>query len=144
MIWLLAGAMLIAKLFPETQAGRWLHRHLVELPLRTVEKLERRHLFYIAVLLVAGQGLALVGTADLAMVAAWDASLYLDIMAAAWTVAAVTRWKTAWAFLRSTAQRLVGREPPAVRAPEQSRAPRVRVPSVPANDDAAGDTRRRA
>jgi hypothetical protein len=132
---LFALAMATAWLYPETPIGRLLHACLVELPLRLAAKLERKHLICLVVLLVAGQALLMVAPLDLAFLAAWDFSIYVDLMVAVWTVATAARGKAAWSFVRTKALRLTRQGPRAGRARATRRAHRTRRPPVPTNDD---------
>jgi hypothetical protein len=141
---LFALAVAIARLYPETPIGRFLHAFLVDLPLRAAARVERKHLLYIAILLVAGQVLAMAVPLDLAFLAAWDFSIYVDLMLAAWTVATVARGKAAWSFARSKALRLIRPRPTAGRAAARKRAPRTRRLPVPTNDDDEGTLFRKA
>ena len=97
---ILALAMLIIKLFPETPTARVLMLYLVELPMRAAQKLERRHIILLAVVICAGQSLVLLGSAELALAYALDMSAYYDLLIVAWTAAAATRAKAAWIAVR--------------------------------------------
>jgi hypothetical protein len=88
-------ALMAAALFRETPLGRLLHRQLVETPLRLAHQMERKHIFIVLILLFCGQSLLVLGSMELAVIVAWDMSLYLDAVLAAWTLAAMGRIKAA-------------------------------------------------
>jgi hypothetical protein len=133
---LLALATLVMRLFPQTPAARWLHLHLVELPLALTARLERKHILFLIVGVAAAQPLMMMGAADLAMIAAWDMALYVDVAVAAYAAAALARTRGAIHQLRSRATswlrgrpvtRARPRAPSAPRRPEQA--------AKPSNDD---------
>lgn len=137
---MVAGSVLLIiltmKLFPKAPASRALHRALVEAPMRGLAAMERRHLIYgmilIAVLLAGTELIMMLGSTDLVMLMAWDVSLYVDAVIAAWTIATVARGKAAWQML---AARLTGR-----RGAPRPRAPRRRTEGrKTAANDADGD-----
>lgn len=101
LIGLFALAILIAKLFPATPAGRATHRYLVELPLELAARVERRHVILVAILLIGGQALILAAPIDLAIIYALDLSLYVDAAIAVSAAAAVARVKGAWSAFKS-------------------------------------------
>jgi hypothetical protein len=128
-------AVLIAKLFPETPIGRALHSCLVEEPSRLAARVERKHLIYLALLLLAGQAMAAVVSFDLALLAAWDISIYLDLTLAVWTIAAVARGKVTWSLFKAQTSRMASLRPAKKRPAVRTRTPRIRVKRMPANDD---------
>jgi hypothetical protein len=133
---LLALATAIMRLFPETDLGRWLHLHMVELPLATIARLERKHILFLFVVIGAAQPLMMMGAADLALVIAWDMAVYADVALAAYAAAALARTRAAWQHLRSrTAYWL--RRPFTRTRPRAPSAPRRRPqqPAKPSNDD---------
>ena len=128
------GIILILKLFPQTPAARLLHTYLVERPAAWLASRTRAHVIFalfIIVLAFAGREFVLVaGTADIAMVLAWDVSLFVDALIVTWTAATVAR-------IKGWRQMLIARWQ-AVRLPKRpSRAARRRRsrPERPANDD---------
>lgn len=125
---LLALAMLIMKAFPETPTARALMLYLVELPLRMAGQIERKHIILLAIILFAGQSLALIGSAELALAYAVDLSIYYDAVIATSLAAASARLKSAWLFVKTRFIRLTG---------PLTRARRPRRPKT-------GDSRRRA
>jgi len=138
--WLLAGLIVVMKLFPTTPAARALHRAFVERPLERLASMGRAHLIFTIVALVAlfasAELIMLLGSSDLVMLMAWDASLYVDAAIAVWTVAAATRIKGAWRHLAS-----VLAAPRRAARPRTSRG-RTRAARPPANDaDADGADR---
>ena len=138
---LFALAILIAVLFPETPAGRWLHLHLVELPLSAVAKVSRSDVILVLIVLTMGQGLLLVGSADLALLYAVDLSLWCDALIAVSAVAASTAVKGSWAALKTRTARICGSRER--RRPARSRSRRSRAAAAPANDRGDGDDARR-
>ncbi|MFL6845920.1 MAG: hypothetical protein ACJ8ER_13695 [Allosphingosinicella sp.] len=131
---LFALAVATARLYPDLPIGRLLHTWLVDLPLRLAASVERKHLICLVVLLVAGQALLMAAPLDLAFLAAWDLSIYVDLMLAAWTIATVARGRAAWTFVRTKAVRLARPGTKAGRGRAAGRAPRTRRPPVPTND----------
>jgi hypothetical protein len=86
-----------------------LHQMLVEAPLLALARMSRRHVIFglilLAMLFAASEFIMLLGTADVAMVLAWDVSIYVDALVAAWAFATVTRSKAAWQALASVLAR---------------------------------------
>jgi hypothetical protein len=120
---LLLLMILTMKLFPEVPASRLMHRALVEVPLRGLAAMSRRHMIYgvvlVAMLAAGVEMVVMLGSTDLVMLMAWDVSLYVDAVIAAWTIATVARGKAAWQVL---AGRLAGRRgTPRPRAPRRRR-----------------------
>lgn len=101
--------ILTMKLFPDLPVSRDLHRGLVELPLAKLAAMRRTHLIFalvlVGMLFTASELIMLLGSADLIMLIAWDVSLYVDAVIAAWTIAAVSRGKAAWQALVLTVTR---------------------------------------
>lgn len=128
---LLVAAMLAGRFMREIPFGRTLHFYLVEEPMRLAGRIERAHLIYLAILLVAGQALIMAAPLELAMIAAWDISLFMDAVIATWTAATVARGKGAW---RAFAARFRPRRSTA-RPPARRRTRRPRRTSLPANDE---------
>lgn len=129
---LLAFAMVVMKLYPSTPLARSLHRWLVEWPIETVGRMERRHLILVAILLFCGPSLAAVGAADAVMLYAADLSLYADAVLMTSLSAAGLSLRRGWtAFVH----RAIGSR----RGSPRPRSRRVRVPSgrgsTAANDD---------
>lgn len=134
-----ALALVAAMLFPETPLGRLLHRQFVEEPLRLAAKMERKHIFVLLILLFCGQSLLVLGSVDLAMLVAWDMSLYLDAVLAAWTVAAMGRIRATSRVIRTGVSRAVRRcLAPARRAGRGRRSRRTAGERRPVNDDHEG------
>ncbi|TMJ19361.1 MAG: hypothetical protein E6G92_06125 [Alphaproteobacteria bacterium] len=92
--------IVVMRLFPAIPLSRALHRALVEAPLERLGAMSRRHLIYAALLagmMIAGaEVILLLGSADMAMLMAWDVSLYVDGLIATWTISALVRGKSAW------------------------------------------------
>jgi hypothetical protein len=95
--------MLTMKLFPAVPVSRLLHQMLVETPLRQLAAMSRRHLFFgvilLAMLFASAELIVMLGSADVVMVMAWDVSIYVDAVIAAWALAAVARSRAAWRAL---------------------------------------------
>lgn len=101
----LAGLIAVMLGAPETPAARWLHRHMVEEPLRLAERFERKHVLFLVVGLVALQGFAMTLPAEMAMIMAWDLTVYVDLLIAGWTLSAFARLRAfkawmAWQVVR--------------------------------------------
>ncbi len=138
--------VVFARLGQATPAGRWLHRMLVEWPLASVARIERHHILFLIVAVFAVQAFAFVGLADMALVAAWDVSLFVDAAIAVTTMSAVARARAVWSALRQRIENHVRRVlPPRLRA-RAPRSPRrtTTAARVSANDDDEGPARRAA
>jgi hypothetical protein len=134
---LLALATLVMRLFPQTPAARWLHLHMVELPLALIARLERKHILFLIVAVAAAQPLMMMGAADLAMIAAWDMAIYADVTIAVYAAAALARTRAAIHQLRSRATAWLRGRPVTRARPRTPSAPRRRPEQAtkPANDD---------
>jgi hypothetical protein len=133
---LLGLATLVMLLFPQTPAARWLHLHMVELPLALLGKLERKHILYLVVGIAAAQPLMMMGAADLAAVIAWDMAIYVDAAIATYAAAMLAKSRAALQHLRARATHWLRR--PLTRArPRTPSAPRRRPDQAakPSNDD---------
>jgi hypothetical protein len=133
---LLGLATFVMMLFPRTPAARWLHLHMVELPLALIARLERKHILFLLVGIAAAQPLMMMGAADLAAVIAWDMAIYFDVAIAAYAAAALARTRAAWRHLRSRTAYWIRR--PFTRARSRApSAPRRRPDQAPkpSNDD---------
>jgi len=127
----LAGLVAVMLGAPDTPAARWLHRHLVEEPLRLAERFERKHVLFLVVGLIALQGFAMTLPAEMAMIMAWDATVYIDLLIAGWTLSAFARLRSVRAWMTLQTPRFLPRR-------ARTRARRVRRAierSRAANDD---------
>ena len=125
---LLLLAILVMCLFPATPAAKWLHLHLVELPMAVAAKLERRHVIFILLMILFAQAAAAaLPLADVAALGLWDLAAYVDAVAVASVVAVASRAR--W-IVRAIAASLL-RRPNAARA----RRTRPQRRELPANDD---------
>lgn len=99
----LTGLVAVMLGAPDTPAARWLHRHLVEEPLRLAERFERKHVLFLVVGLIALQGFAMTSPAEMAMIMAWDATVYVDLLITGWTLSAFARLRSvrAWMTLQT-------------------------------------------
>jgi len=127
--------LMMAKFWPETRTGQWLHRMLVEEVLAMAARIERKHLVFLVIGLFAMQSFAMVMTADMAVLAALDLASYVDVVLTAWTVAALARvkglgmWTMRWRHFGARGRaRVIGR-----RARRRPRTPMGH--RAPANDD---------
>jgi hypothetical protein len=137
-------AVLIAKSFPATPTGRWLHLYLVEVPLQSASRLETKHLVFVLIGLFAWQAFALAVPIDLALVAAWDLAIYVDAVACVSTVALITRGKAALSVLKAKIARISNSlRPPRPAGKRQRRAKSVK-PSPASNDDDEAASLRKA
>lgn len=122
-------AMIVMTRFPATPAARWLHLHLVELPLQFASRLKRRDVLMVIILLTAGQSLLMAAPIDIALLYAADLSLYADVMLTAWTLQAAGTVKAGWTSLKARLTRRSARP----------RSARTRPPRLPANEAASDD-----
>jgi hypothetical protein len=135
---LMLAVIAVTRLFPDTATGRFLHHWLAEKPAAWLATIERKHVIFLvlAALLVAvlREAVPMVaGASDLALFAMWDASVYLDVVMTAWTIAALARGRSGWAVVRSKLVAVIGR-PVGTGARRRARRSRPRVRSA-ANDD---------
>ena len=133
------AAIIAMRLFPESPLAKLLHLHLVVRPMNWFSKLERHHLLYAALLIgmlfAAGEIIAVLGSADVALALAWDVSIYLDAVAVAAAVAVARQARVAIQLVRSKSSSIVTR--PAARRSGRERRDRASS-TPPANDkDAA-------
>jgi len=126
-------ATVIARSFPDTPFSRTLVKHLVEVPIDAVKKLERRHIILLVFVLFAGQSLAVFGSAELALAYAIDMSVYYDLLIVAWTTSALKGLKTNLFSLKLLLLRRPQRRRIANGASTASPAPALKV--EPANDE---------
>jgi len=132
--WALLVATIILRWFPNTTVGQWLNSYLVIIPLRLLAKADRKHIIFLLVIVVAMQAFAAVGAMDMVFAAAWDVSVYLDMMMVAGVVATVARAKSVWGHATTAYQRITQR--PIRRA---ARAKRVQMPTRPPTKSAEND-----
>ena len=100
-IWgLLLIATIVMKLWPETHAAQWLHKHLVERPLDMVGRIRRRHIIFLIIGFAVMYSFAEIGAPHLGFVAAIDISAYVDVVITTLTVAALARTRGGWTALR--------------------------------------------
>lgn len=137
---MMMAAIAVMRLFPETPVARFLHFWLAEKTAAWIDGIRRKHVIF--VLLTIGMVLVLreaapmlAGTSELALFGIWDASVYLDVAIAAWTIAALGRGRVGWAVVRARLVALIARR--RVRAP-RARARRSRPVPVANDDDGDG------
>lgn len=136
---MIALAMLVMRLFPDTPTGRFLHRWLAEKPVAWIAGVKRKQIIFVlltvaVVLTLREAAPMLAGTSELALFGIWDASVYLDVVMAVWTLAALSRGRAGWAVLQErVAQRFSGRRSRVAR-PRARRTRPVR-PRVSNDDD---------
>jgi hypothetical protein len=119
--------------FRETPTGQTLHHYLVEILVKKVSKISTSHLIFLTVGLILLPSFAMVVSADIAVLAAWDFALYYEIVITAWTIASVTKVKALYGHWKLGFLRLTGRRHKA--KSQTSRARRVRKPTQPSNDN---------
>ena len=134
---LMVLAIAVARLFPDTATGRFLHRWLAEKPAAWIEGIQRKHVIFLlltisAVVLLREAAPMLASTGELALFGIWDASVYLDVVLAAWTIAALGRGRIGWRVMRAKLVMMIARR--RIRAP-RPRARRSRPVRPVANDD---------
>jgi hypothetical protein len=134
---LLALATLIMTLFPRTALARWLHRHLVELPVARATRVGRADILLLLILIVGGQALVMAGSLDLAFLYAADLSLYLDAAIAVSAVAAAASLRSRWSSVRAVLPLMRSRRPTRLRPQGRPRRRRSRALPAPRgrNDD---------
>ena len=127
------GVILILKLFPDTPAARLLHAWFVERPAAWLSSRTRAHVIFgilVVGLAFAGREFVIIaGTADMAMLMAWDLSLFVDALIITWTAATAGRIRLVGQMLHA---RFRGKAAPRPRA-RKSRT-RLRKPAA-SNDD---------
>lgn len=132
---LILAAIVAMRLFPESPLSQLLHLHLVVRPMDWFSKLERHHLLYavllIGMLFAAGEIIAVLGSADVALALAWDVSIYLDAVAVAAAIAVARQARIAIRLIRSKGSSIVTR--PAARRSGRERRDRASS-TPPAND----------
>lgn len=129
----LSGLIAVMLFASDTPIARWLHRHGVEEALVLVERLERKHILFILIGLISIQAFAMTLPADLAVMAAWDVTAYVDLVIAGWALSAFARVRSMKAWVAATLRGALLR-----RHRRRVRARRVRRPverRAPANDD---------
>lgn len=132
---LLASLIAVMLFAPDADAARWLHRATVEEPLRLFARLERKHILFLIVGLVAIQAFAATLPAELAVALAWDMTAYVDAMIATWTLSTFARFRSMKALI---ALRIAALLAPFSRLRIRARQSRPRRPDArkpAANDD---------
>jgi hypothetical protein len=128
----LASLVAVMLLAPETPIARSLHRNLVEEPLRLAARFERKHVLFLVVGLASLQSFAMVLPAEVAMIMAWDLTVYVDLLITSWTLSAFARLRSMRAWMALQAGRLRPRRRARVRARRIRRSAERRSA---ANDD---------
>lgn len=121
---MLLGIILAMKLAPDIPISRAMHRAFVEVPVAKLASMDRRHLIFgviaLGMLFSFAELIMILGSSDLVILMAWDVTLYVDAVIATWTVAAVTRAKGLWHYMKARIGGVFRRAP-------RPRAPRRRV-----------------
>jgi hypothetical protein len=134
-----AGMMSVMYFWPETASARFLHKHLVERPVQCLAtKTHLDALYYIvliAVILSAGEAVAVLGSTDMLLLYAWDITLYIDAVAAVTMVAVSTPLQS----IMSRFQSGYFRSSKTGAAPRQKKSRKLARPMKPSNDDHPGD-----
>ena len=135
-------AIAVMRLFPDTATGRFLHCWLAEKPAAWIDAIQRKHVIFLllmiaAVLVLREAAPMLAGSSELALFGIWDASVYLDVVLAAWTIAALGRGRVGWTVTRAKLVAMIARR--------RTRAPRPRArrskPVRPVANDDDGEVR---
>lgn len=139
--------MLVMRLWPQTPLARLLHFHLVERPISWAAEIERHQILYFAavgaMLLVSAEVIAVFGSLELAMVYAFDFSLYLDAALATYMAAVVSQLRTARTWLVRRTRGLAHRVARPADRPRAARHRRSRPQArVASNDDDDGSASR--
>lgn len=134
---MMVAAIAVMRLFPETPTARFLHRWLAEKPAAWIDAIRRKHVIFLLltigmVLVLREAAPMLAGSSELALFGLWDASVYLDVVLAAWTIAALGRGRIGWTAVRAKLVAMIARR--RTRAP-RARARRSRPVRPVANDD---------
>ena len=150
MIGAMLGLAMIALLwrYPEWSVSRIIAQ-MISVPIaRRLMRLERRHLWYalmlVALPLIAGELIMVMGSVDIGLVLAWDVATYIDLLIITTLAGIGRRLEQGLRFVMALA-----RFPAAGRMPGRPAKPRSRrtraAPSVPpANDDDRPADRRAA
>lgn len=134
---LLLAAMLTVRFLPASEVGAWLDRRVMRPCAAEIGRIERKHVIFAVamalIVLLFREALALAGPLDMGLVLVWDASVYIDVTVAVWTIAAATRGAGAWRAVRPHIAAIAAR----VRRAPRPRTPRSRTRTArpPANDD---------
>ena len=98
---LFGAAIVIMKRWPMLPIARLLHFALVDAPLDLAERLERKHLILLGLVLFGGQAIAFLGP-ELALVYAMDVSFYVEAATATTLAAAASRIRYGWKAFKAT------------------------------------------
>ena len=98
---LLGAAIVIMKRWPMLPIARLLHFALVDTPLELAERLERKHLILLGLVMFGGQAIALLGP-ELALVYAMDVSFYVEAATATTLAASASRIRYGWRAFKQT------------------------------------------
>jgi hypothetical protein len=92
---ILGLCIMVMRLCPGTPTARYLHHHCVARPVAWLGRLERRHLLFamvtVGALLLAGEMIGMLGSADLMLAWTWDLTVYFDAAAVTVVLARVAR-----------------------------------------------------
>ncbi len=124
-------AALVMKRWPETALARWLHRTMIVQPLNALGGLKRQHLILLLVAAPLMFSFAEIGMPHLAMAAAIDVSLYVDLLITATTLAALDRSRGTWTAFTARLPRLRRANP----RPRRRRSSTSVARKPAANDD---------
>jgi hypothetical protein len=132
---LLIFAATLIRFFPKTPSGALMHKCFVELPVKVIEKTERKHIIFLIFGLLMIQGFASVVSIDWAILAALDASLYIDVVISVGVTASVVRTKSVWVYAKLKMQNMLPRR---MKASARSLKTKPRLPTSglsSSNDD---------
>lgn len=127
----LAGLVAVMLFARDTPAARWLHRLCVEGALDLAARVERKHILFLVIGLISIQAFAMTLPADLAIMAAWDVTVYAELLLAGWTLSTFARLRSMKAWMGLQVARFLPRR-------ARSRARRIRRSMerrTAANDD---------
>jgi len=135
----IAAIMLALRCFPDAIVSKIVASKLIQPVAALLMKVERRHilffLLFAAVIMFAGELLALGGPLDAGLIVLWDVATYVDILSVLAVAGATSRCLAAWRAVKARISRSRMRQA----RPRTNRARAVRRRSEraapPANDD---------
>ena len=130
----MAAITLVLWLAPGSEAGRALHRQLVERPLEALADFKPHHLIFFVIMagfaIAGGEALAILGP-EVVAAYALDLAIYLDAVMVTYALSAVAMARSGGGWLRNAVMRVVRRTRP--RSKRATRRPAG--PRKSANDD---------
>jgi len=139
----MAAVTLVLWLAPGSEAGRTLHRQLVERPLEALSDMKRHHLIFFVIIagfsIAGGEAMALLGPEFVAAYAL-DLAIYLDAVMVTYALSAVAMARSGGGWLKNA----VMRSARPVRPRRKRATRRPAGPRKSANDDDPAPAVRRA